>query len=82
MELLLFKKSLSELIEHYYFNNKKCSSHEILLYNILHISLKTDRNHFQNKNLYHSINQLIFCIQNLGDFKYISYNLFENEKIT
>ena len=30
--ILLFKKSLSELIEHYYFNNKKYSSYLVKFY--------------------------------------------------
>ena len=57
----------------------------LLLCNILHITLKLLKwglNHFQDKNLYHSINHLIFCVQNLSDLKYISYDLFKNRYIS
>ena len=40
-----------------------------------------DLSHFQNENFYHSINQLMFCVQNPSDFKYISYNLFKNADV-
>ena len=40
-----------------------------------------DLRHFQNKLFRHFINQQIFLLQNLNDFKYISNNLLQNEKI-
>lgn len=65
----------NELIEHYYFNNKKIHLlfHKILLHNIFRINSKLskwDLSHFQNENPYHSINQRIFRVQDLSDFKY------------
>ena len=48
--------------------------HKILLHDVLRISLKLskwDLSHFQNKDLHRSINQRIFHVQDLSNFKYI-----------
>ena len=43
---------------------------------MIHVASLRDLSHLENKNFYHSINQLILRAENLGDFEYIGCNLF------